>query len=206
MSLDKKFLKKSLIIITLILLSITIYQIVRTYSLLQSEVSGVANQAIAKWNIELNGEDITNGRTEEIEITDFEFIADSNVKEGKIAPGVYGMIDVTLDPKDTDVSARYDITLGDVGQQPITIESIEIVDGTGTLTKTAANTYTGVMNLNKIKNNTAKVTIRVTVLWANDESKNDEDTKIGTQSGYTLNVPLDVTVTQYLGEEIEEYT
>lgn len=205
MNFDKKMLKKILIVITIAILLFTIYKIVTTYSLLQSQMNGTVEQSIAKWNIELNKVDITNGISKQIEIKDFSFVQDSNVKEGKIAPGVCGMIDLTIDPKDTDVSVIYDITLGDIADQPISIESIEIISGTSDLVKTGENTYTGIMSLSNINNNTAKTTIRITVLWANDDNNNENDTKIGTQSGYTLDVPIEFSARQYLGETITEY-
>lgn len=205
MKFDKRLLKKALAIITTLMFIVSLYQIHSTYSLLQSEVIGNVEHKIAKWNIELNNTDITNGTSQEIIIRDFTFVVDSNVKEGKIAPGVYGMIDLTIDPKDTDVSVRYDITLGDIQDLPISINDIEIVDGNGTLIKTDKDTYTGIMKLDKIKNNTAKVTVRITVAWENREENNEKDTEIGTQSGYTLDIPINVKAVQYLGEQITEY-
>ena len=147
MNIDKKVLKKCLAILTLVLLCTTIYKISTTYSLLESSMSGEIEQAIAKWNIELNETDITNVISEDIIITDFEIAQSSHVKNGKIAPGINGTIDLTLDPKDTDVSVRYDLTLHDMENQPVTISSVEIISGTGTLVRTDESTYTGIMNL-----------------------------------------------------------
>ena len=139
-------------------------------------------QSIGKWNIELNKQDITNGIVRQIIIDDFSFVEDTNVKEGKIAPGISGMIDLTIDPKDTDVSILYSITLGDIGNLPISIEAIEIIEGTGDLVKIDENTYSGIMSLSSINNNVAKVKVRITVLWENDELNNERDTLIGTQN------------------------
>ncbi len=86
MNINIRKLKKLFIIVTLIILLFTIYKIISTYSLLQSSLSGTVQQSIGKWNIELNKQDITNGITREIVINDFEFVEDSNVKSGKIAP------------------------------------------------------------------------------------------------------------------------
>ena len=41
--------------------------------------------------------------------------------------------------------------------------------------------------------------------WENDENNNQMDTTLGTLKGYTVNIPINVTATQYLGETIEEY-
>ena len=206
MSFNKKTLKILLIIVTVIMFVLTIYQIIKTYALFQNEANAELEIPIAKWNIELNETDITNGLTEEIIINDFEVVKDVNVKEGKIAPGMYGMVDLTLDPKDTDVSVKYNITLADIGDQPISLVSVELIDGNSTLIRTAEDMYTGVMNLSNIKNDTAEVTVRISVLWENDESKNDIDTEIGMNKGHTLDIPITVQVVQYLGEQIVPYT
>ena len=206
MKFDKKILKKSLIILTIIMICVTIHRIVQTYALLETNKTGQIQQKIAKWNIELNETDITNGLSEDIIIDNFQLSQNNNVLAGKIAPGINGSVDLSLDPKDTDVSIRYDLTLAELEEQPIKISSIEIVEGTGTLIQTGENTYTGLMNLNKIKSGNAGVTVRINVYWENDESNNDRDTLIGTQYGLKLRVPIKVSVKQYLGETIEEYT
>ena len=206
MKFDKKILKKSLIILTIIMICVTIHKIVQTYALFETNKSGQIEQAIAKWNIELNETDITNGLTEDIIIDNFQLSQNNNVLAGKNAPGISGAVELTLNPKDTDVSIRYDLTLEDLGEQPIKISSIEMIEGTGTLIRTGENTYTGLMNLDKIKNGTANVTVRINVYWENDESNNARDTLIGTQYGLKLRVPINVSVKQYLGENIEEYT
>ncbi len=142
MKFDKKILKKSLIILTIIMICVTIHRIVQTYALLETNKTGQLQPKIAKWNIELNETDITNGYTEDIVIDNFQLSQNNNVLAGKIAPGINGAVDLSLDPKDTDVSIRYDITLEDLGTQPIKISSIEMVEGTGTLVKTGENTMT----------------------------------------------------------------
>ena len=75
----------------------------------------------------------------------------------------------------------YSLTLGDIGELPISIENIEIIEGNGQLFNTSENTYTGIMSLENINNKTAKVKIRITVLWENNEENNERDTLIGTQ-------------------------
>ena len=47
--------------------------------------------------------------------------------------------------------------------------------------------------------------IKVRLSWENDENNNQMDTTLGTLKGYTVNIPINVTATQYLGETIEEY-
>ena len=83
--------------------------------------------------------------------------------------------------------------------------SVEKIDGVGNLVKTAENTYSGIMNLSEITNKTVSTTIKIFVLWENDEANNESDTLIGTSNGYSLRVPIKISVSQYLGETLVEY-
>ena len=56
----------------------------------------------------------------------------------------------------------------------------------------------------EIKEN-KKNNIRVNVVWNNIEENSVEDSKIGLIYNNKLDIPVTVTVTQYLGEEIKEY-
>lgn len=205
MKLNKKKLKKFLIILTMLMFSFTIYKISRTYALLESNTQSKITKEIGKWNIKLNEEDITNGYTQDIIINNFLMSENANVKEGKLAPGVSGSLEIVLDPQDTEVSVRYDISLGDIGKEQIKLSSVELIEGAGELVKTAEETYSGIMNLSEITNKTAKATIKLTVLWENNEDNNEEDTAIGTKKRYNLEIPITINVSQYLGEKIDEY-
>lgn len=205
MKFNNKFLKKFLIILTMITISFTMYRIIITYSLLQSKTNSNIVHEIGKWNIKLNETDITNGLTQEVVIDNFSIDRNANVKEGKIAPGVSGNLELTLDPVNTQVAVRFDISIEDVAEQQVKLVSIEKIDGVGELIKTDENTYSGIMNLSEITNQTAKATIKIVILWENDEANNESDTLIGTSKGYSLKVPIKVKVSQYLGENLEEY-
>ena len=205
MKFNNKFLKKFLIILTMITISFTMYRIIITYSLLQSKTNSNIVHEIGKWNIKLNETDITNGLTQEVVIDNFSIDRNANVKEGKIAPGVSGNLELTLDPVNTQVAVRFDISIEDVAEQQVKLVSIEKIDGVGELIKTDENTYSGIMNLSEITNQTAKATIKIVILWENDEANNESDTLIGTSKGYSLKVPIKVKVSQYLCENLEEY-
>ena len=206
MKFDKKNLKKFLIILTLIMFVVTIYKISSTYALLQSQTESVISKEIGKWNIKINENDITNGLSQEIVIDNFKMVTNSNVKDGKIAPGTSGTLDLILDPVDTDVSVRFDVSFNKISQaEQIKLISIEKVDGNTNLIKTAESTYSGVMGLSEITNKTAAVTIRIEIGWENDEANNEIDTKIGTAQTLDLEIPIEINVCQYLGEEIIEF-
>ena len=69
--------------------------------------------------------------------------------------------------------------------------------------KTAENTYTGVIPLEKINKDYLDA-IEISFSWENVEENNEEDTKIGTVYASNLSIPITVTFSQYLGETIEE--
>ena len=205
MKIDKKVLKKFLIILTMLAFCFTLYQISTTYALLQSETNSSIVQEIGKWNIKLNESDITNGLSQEVVIDNFSVDENVNVKSGKIAPGVTGSLEIVLDPVDTQVAVRFDVSFESIEDEQIELVSIEKIDGTSEIVKTGANTYSGIMNLSEITNKTAKTTIKIVIKWENNEDNNESDTIIGTSIGYKLKVPIKVNVSQYLGETLEEY-
>jgi hypothetical protein len=206
MKLDKKILKKLLIILTIIIFCITLYKIITTYALFESKATGVEELEIGKWNIELNKVDITDGVTKDIVIDNFNIFKSDNVKEGKIAPSVTGKVDLTIDTKDTDVSVRYDITIDEISTSQVKLDSIVLANGSsGTLIKTDENVYTGIMKLSETTKQAGSATITIKVIWENDENNNEKDTEIGTQKNYKVEVPIHITFSQYLGEEVVEY-
>lgn len=205
MKIDKNVLKKFLIILTMLAFCFTLYQISTTYALLQSETNSSIVQEIGKWNIKLNESDITNGLSQEVVIDNFSVDENANVKSGKIAPGVTGSLEIVLDPVDTQVAVRFDVSFESIEEEQIELVSIEKIDGTSEIVKTGANTYSGIMNLSEITNKTAKTTIKIVIKWENNDDNNESDTIIGTSIGYKLKVPIKVNVSQYLGETLEEY-
>ena len=74
------------------------------------------------------------------------------------------------------------------------------------LTKTAENQYTATIGIDDINLNKTD-TIRVNVTWENDisETNDEKDSVLGQKLDTTINIPVQVKVTQYLGEEIIPY-
>lgn len=203
---NKKILKKTFITLILFMILIVAYRLINTYALFYSETQGVVKQANATWRIYVNNQDITANSSNKFTIDSFEIDENSHVAEGKIAPGVTGNFFIIIDPKKTDVSIKYSIQLDKeyLINDKISIVSVEEVEGGNTLTRTDETTYTGLISLSDIKaGKTNKIKVRLS--WENDEDNNQMDTTLGTLKGYTVNIPINVTATQYLGETIEEY-
>ena len=203
----KKITKIVLPLLTIIAFAISIYYIVTVYAVFYSEATGTVESDLAKWNIFINGTNISSGVTEEFTMSVFNVENNANIETGKIAPGLRGNFIISINPVDTEVSVRYDISIDTsyLEDKKITLVSVEETGTSNTITKTGENTYTGVMLRKNIKNN-YKNDIKITFYWKNDEANNEQDTSIGTTFNSKLQVPVVVNVIQYLGEEISEYT
>ena len=82
--------KKVFIILTLLMTVFTIYQIVNTYALFESRLSGTSQIPVGRWNIDLNGSDITSGVTQNFLLDSFNIEQNEYILENKIAPGLSG--------------------------------------------------------------------------------------------------------------------
>ncbi len=202
-----KNVKKFFMVLTIIMLVITIYLVSKTYAVFYSEAQGNFTSNIAKWDIKVNNQEVT-GRTEkDFSIDAFNIINDANVKDGKIAPGSEGNFNIQIDSTDTQVSIRYDITIDKekLEEYRISVDSVTEKNNLTNIIKTSESTYTGIIPITQINN---KVVDNINILfkWKNDETKNDNDTLIGTIANSKTNIPINITFSQYLGEEITEYT
>ena len=199
-----KILLKSLILLSIILIAIIVYQIIHIYAVFNSEVSGNIEFEKGKWNIFVNGTEISSGIDKEFVIDKINVDNAANVKEGKLAPGVTGDFEISINPTNTNVSVRYDISLNQEGltNKNIKIKSIEETAEGNSLINTAENTYTGIMPLEKIQTGVVN-NIKVEIEWKNEEENNEEDTGLGVVYNSKLEIPIKVHFSQYLGEEIK---
>lgn len=200
----KKLKKIYLLYICIIL--IIIYCIIQIYAVFQSEIGGTINLVNGVWQIKVNNTDISNGANKEFTVNEINVQNNEHVKEGNLAPGLSGTFDILIDPGDTDVSIKYDISLNqeNLTNKNITIKSITETEEGATLVRTGENTFTGIISLEKIKQGVDN-NIKVEIEWKDDDTNNEEDTKIGIQEDYKLEIPIIVHVSQYLGEEIVAY-
>lgn len=107
-------------------------------------------------------------------------------------------------PTETEVSIRYDITF-DFTELNECFEIDSIIETTsGNLIQTDAYTYSNVISVADILDGEIN-NIRVTVNWNNNEDYNDIDSMLGRDINSKISIPVSVKVSQYLGEELEEY-
>lgn len=197
-----KNLRKSLILITMVICVFFIYKIINIYAVFQSESEANVKLENGVWNIKVNGTQITTGVETQFTIDQITTTENMHVKPGTLAPGLSGNFCFLISPEDTNVSVRYDITLNqeELGESNLAIKSIQEVENNYELIKTNENTYTGIIPLEKIQNGN-KHKIQMEIEWVDNGENSENDTELG-ESKEPLRIPISVHVIQYLGEEI----
>lgn len=199
-------MKRVCYFLSIVLLIVVIVKIFYTFALLEANTTRVVENGLGKWTILVNDVDVTEEDVD-FEIDNIVYEGNATVKTGRLAPGVGGYFDISIDPTNTDVSVRYDITFDytelEATGTAINVTSVSEVSGKNII-RTGLNTYTGVINLSEIENNQVD-SIRTRINWTNDETKNASDTELGMQEDATVVIPIQVRLVQYTGEQIQEY-
>lgn len=199
-------MKRVCYFLSIVLLIVIIVKIFYTFALLESNTTRVVENGLGKWTILVNETDVTAEEVE-FDIDNIVYESDTTVKTGRLAPGLGGYFEIAIDPTDTDVSLRYDITFDCTALESLgtTIGVANVVETSNkNIVQTGENTYTGVISLNEIQANKVD-TIRTSISWTNDETKNSNDTGLGMQNNPTIQIPVHIRLIQYTGEQIEEY-
>ncbi len=207
-------MKKVWILSVLIMIVVTIYQITTTFAKYVSEAYAEAEQEVGVWIIKVNNTDISDSNTKQKEfiIDTLNYNPSQYVVNGKIAPGSVGYFDVVIDATETSVAVVYDIEFDfsslDINNS-LKFDKIVRVksDGTeGQLIRTGDSTYSYLITLDQISKK-EKETVRIYIAWENDDSdeNNKYDSEIGVIQDLNLQIPVQATINQYLGEEIIEY-
>lgn len=201
----KNRLRLILWLVVIVFITITFLVFRNTYALFETNAHGIVNNAIGRWVIKLSNNIISSGVNEELNIDNFIYENNSTVETGYIAPGTSAYFDLVFDATLCDVAVKYDINfrIDEIDYSDNIRFRIEELNG-GESIRTAENTYSGVISLEKIASHTL-VTIRVNLDWVDDGEHDSEDTELGIVSGNQLSVPISVRAVQYLGEEIVEY-
>lgn len=176
------------------------YIINESYALLQTIASGNAETNTGSWTIKLNEKNISNGVTESFTLNNIIYDeSDENIENGYIAPGKSGYFDIILDPSGTDVAISYEINVRlDECDYPDNIKlSVENTSADGKIGQDG-NTFKGLISLDDIKSNKT-ITLKLTLIWENNEEFNESDTNLGIEEANKLKIPITVTLNQYHG-------
>ena len=199
--------KKIKIILLIFSLSLTLSYMSNTYSRYVADATGNVQVLVAKWQILVNENDITNGTTSSIEITP-EIDENANIAAGTIAPSSKGHFDIVINPENVGVSFDYDITLHVLNENMpdlmITKYSIlpkGYVEGAQVdVSPITDNVISETMDLNENKHET--FTVRVYFEWfegtENNETMDDAADTAVAISEDTLNIEARITFKQKL--------
>ena len=191
----KKLLWITAVFFTFIALILIINE---SYALLQTISSGSAEVKTGSWTIKINEKTISNGITETFTLNNVIYDeSNENIENGYIAPGKSGYFDIVLDPSGTDVAISYEINVRlDECAYPNNIKlSVENTSTDGGV-EVIGNTFKGLISLNDIKNNKT-ITLKLTLIWENNEEFNESDTNLGTIEANKLKIPITITLNQY---------
>ncbi len=184
---------------------LTLFVFGNTLAVFENNSRGRAEADIGKWVIKLSDELISDGLNEEIVIDSFVYSSQPGVASGYIAPGGSAYFDLIFDATECDVAVKYDVSFNFESidySENISISVQEL--GESQTIKTAANTYSGVIDLESISNEEV-ITLRVSITWDDLEAFDESDTELGTTVNSKLAVPINVRAVQYLGETITPY-
>ena len=195
-------MKRVLLLISLLMLFFTIYLTMDTYALFESNKNYDVSSDIAKFVIKVNG---SEAKTEEFVVDSIAYYENEYVIENKIAPLVDGYFDIVIDAEEVEVSLRYDIEFdfSSLSIPGLVISSITELGG-NTLVLTDKDTYSGLITLADMDSSTVN-TVRVSISWQNDEANNEVDSSWGMVADKVISIPVNVKLTQYLGEELPVY-
>lgn len=169
-----------------------------TYSRYISTASGSSTAQVAKWAVKFNGGVATENKLNIL----FRETANNNVMDGRIAPASKLHADFEIDPAGSEVAIDYSFKLGNLGSgapSSLKVEKVCKVVGDKETELTAdGDEYKGeivLSNQGSALTQNDKVTIRVYIIWENDEANNAADTTVGI-SAPALTLPVTVTAKQ----------
>lgn len=200
----KKNKKIALIVLLfIVLLAVIIYAIITAYATFRSEFFGDMKIDNATWKIVVNNTDISSQTVKNFTIDKINVNETEGVEDGKLAPGSRGNFNILIDPTETDVSIKYELKLNTeyIDKTNIKIESVKETLHSNNLIRTAENSYTGIIQLKDIQNDITN-NIQINIIW---EDNTDQDMNIGEIPNNQIKIPVELKVSQYLGETIKEY-
>ena len=207
-------MKKTWILVGIIMFLFTSYQIATSYAKYIAEANGLAEKQAGAWVIKINDDDISNSNSQTtFDIDQLIFPENEFVVDGKLAPATSGYFDVVIDPTGSSVAVRFDVTL-DVSElsdyDAINFTAAyRVVNGqevSAGMVRTGSHTFSGVISLADVQNGVAS-TMRFYIGWEEegDDEGDEEDSQIGNIKDLSADLPVNVVVSQYSGETLEEY-
>ena len=191
-----KLNRKITFLLALLALFYCVSLIQSTYAKYLSTADADTNITIARWNVLVNNQDISQNSNFS-EVLEPTFTGNENIKDGVIAPTATGYFDITLDGSTTDVSFSYDISLSEADDNTVTDLKITKYEIDG-----HSYTYNGPISGNILLNDQNRaLTVRVYVEWVDqtdDETMTNVDDTTAANSG-VAKFKVNVNVIQLRG-------
>lgn len=191
-----KLNRKITFLLALLALFYCVSLIQSTYAKYLSTADADTNITIARWNILVNNQDISQNSNFS-EVLEPTFTGNENIKEGVIAPTATGYFDITLDGSTTDVSFSYDISFSEADDNTVTDLKITKYEIDG-----HSYTYNGPISGNILLNDQNRaLTVRVYVEWVDqtdDETMTNVDDTTAANGG-VAKFKVNVNVIQLRG-------
>ena len=198
-----------------------------TYTSYETLTNGKITPKIAKWNIKVDGIEVTTSDVVTIGLSNINWVS-NNAVAAKAVPGSHGFATVKIDPMNTDVSIKYTLEIIDknvdnkdnktsntdstsdteISDEPGSapgnkfLEVSNINNSTNSLIQTGENTYVGVITLDELKNKTI-TTLTFDVLWPLGDDVDPYSDEVNSSSNF---LEINFSVEQYKGEVITPYT
>lgn len=173
-----------------------------TYTSYETLTNGKITPKIAKWNIKVDGIEVTTSDVVTIGLSNINWVS-NNAVAAKAVPGSHGIATVKIDPMDTDVSIKYTLEIIDKNvDNNKFLEISNINNSTNSLIQTGENTYVGVITLDELKNKTI-TTLTFDVLWPLGDDVDPYSDEVNSSSNF---LEINFSVEQYKGEVITPYT
>lgn len=173
-----------------------------TYTSYETLTNGKITPKIAKWNIKVDGIEVTTSDVVTIGLSNINWVS-NNAVAAKAVPGSHGFATVKIDPMNTDVSIKYTLEIIDKNvDNNKFLEVSNINNSTNSLIQTGENTYVGVITLDELKNKTI-TTLTFDVLWPLGDDVDPYSDEVNSSSNF---LEINFSVEQYKGEVITPYT
>lgn len=173
-----------------------------TYTSYETLTNGKITPKIAKWNIKVDGIEVTTSDVVTIGLSNINWVS-NNAVAAKAVPGSHGIATVKIDPMDTDVSIKYTLEIIDKNvDNNKFLEISNINNSTNSLIQTGENTYVGVITLDELKNKII-TTLTFDVLWPLGDDIDPYSDEVNSSSNF---LEINFSVEQYKGEAITPYT
>lgn len=182
--------RKIVLFLAIISLGLFIGGTIYSYAKYFTQTDNSLGTSIKRWDIVVNNETIRNKTTLTNSITAVFPNTNGHTATNRIAPGVEGSLNITIDYTNVDVSFKYDLsiakneTLPDIKMSDVevtggTAENLSITTDAEGVTHVTATIHYSATATNKVQTITAKVK------WDDNPSTNEMDNKEDTTVGAT---------------------